>query len=121
MLPKRETLYEDMIDILEELKKYVPFKTVTLSQPLVEGTTVITEDKSCVKTLLDGDYLSAAHARGAQQIRRTAELEERRLDGFLPIGTPKFVYERQVRCMFLITSMHRRVLYTPYSELARSS
>ena len=84
MLPKRETLYEDMIDILEEYKKYVPFKTVTLSEPLVEGTTVITEDKSYVKTLLGGDYLSAAHARGAQQIRRTAELEERRLDGFLP-------------------------------------
>ena len=42
MLPKRETLYEDMIDILEEYKKYVPFKTVTLSEPLVKGTTVIT-------------------------------------------------------------------------------
>ena len=86
MLPKRETLYKYMIDILEEYKKYFSFKTVTLSEPLVEGTTVITEDKSYVKTLFGGDYLSAARARGAQLIRRTAELEEQHLDGFLPVS-----------------------------------
>ena len=52
MLPKCETLYEDMIDILEEYKKYVPFKTVTLSEPLVEGTTVITETNLMSKPCL---------------------------------------------------------------------
>ena len=56
VLPKNETVYEDMIDILEEYKNYVPFKTVTLSEPLIEGTTVITKDKSYIKTLLGGDY-----------------------------------------------------------------
>ena len=86
MLPKNETKYEDMKDILEEYKNYVPFKTVTLPEPLTEGTTVITKDKSYVRTLIGGDYLSAVRARGAQLIRRTSELEERRLDGFLPVS-----------------------------------
>ena len=86
VLPKNETKYEDMIDILEDYKNYVPFKTVTLPEPLTEGTTVITKDKSYVRTLIGGDYLSAVRARGAQLIRRTSELEERHLDGFLPVS-----------------------------------
>lgn len=74
-----------MIEILEEYKKYVPFKTVTLPEPLIEGNDVITKDKSYIKMLLGGDYLTAARARGAQEIRRTSELEERSLDSFLPV------------------------------------
>ena len=49
VLPKNETVYENMIDILEEYKNSVPFKTVTLPEPLTEGTTVITKYKSYVK------------------------------------------------------------------------
>ena len=86
VLHKNETVYEDMIDILEEYKNYVPFKTVTLPEPITEGTTVIMKDKSYVKTLLGDDYLSAVRAHGSQLILRTSELKERRLDGFLPVS-----------------------------------
>lgn len=71
-----------MIDILEEYKKYVPSKPVTLEEP-IPGTN-ITSDQSYVTTLLGGDYLSVARARGAQYIRGTAELEKHRLNMFLP-------------------------------------
>lgn len=83
VLPKNETKYEDMIDILEEYKKYVPYKIVKLKEPLEDN---ITEDHSFVTTLLGGDYLSAARARGAQVIRRNSELEKHRLDGVLPVS-----------------------------------
>ncbi len=75
--------YEDIVDILEHCKKYVPCKTVILSEPL-PGTDC-TEDKEYVHTLIGGDYLSVARARGAQHIRRTSELEIYRLDGLLPV------------------------------------
>ena len=75
--------YEDMVDILEHYKKYVPCKTVILSEP-IPGTDC-TEDKEYVHTLIGGDYLSVARARGAQHIRRTSELEIYRLDGLLPV------------------------------------
>ena len=64
VLAKNETKYDDMIDILEEYKKYVPSSSVTLQEPIPESN--ITEDKSYVTTLVGGDYLSVAHACGAQ-------------------------------------------------------
>ncbi len=60
--------YEDMVDILKHYKKYVPCKTVILSEP-IPGTDC-TEDKEYVHTLIGGDYLFVARARGAQHIRR---------------------------------------------------
>ena len=68
-----------MIDILEEYKKYVPSSSVTLQEPIPESN--VTEDKSYVTTLVGGDYLSVARARGAQLIRNTSELEMHRLNG----------------------------------------
>lgn len=75
--------YEDMVDILEHYKKYIPCKDVILPEP-IPGTNC-SEDKEYVQTLIGGDYLSVARARGAQHIRRTSELEMHRLDGLLPV------------------------------------
>ena len=82
VLPKQETLYDDMIDILEHYKQYLPSKTVQLNEKIPGSDD--TEDAAYIKTLLGGDYLSVARVRGAQSIRRTAELEKHRLDMFLP-------------------------------------
>lgn len=71
------------MDILEEYKKYLPCKNIILTEPIPD--TDITQDKEYVCTLLGGDYLSVARARGAQHIRRTSELEMHRLDGMLPV------------------------------------
>ena len=48
VLAKNETKYDDMIDILEEYKKYVPSSSVTLQEPIPESN--VTEDKSCYHT-----------------------------------------------------------------------
>lgn len=84
VLPKQETVYEEMIDILEEYKRYVPSRTVKLVEP-IPGSDA-TEDESYLTTLLGGDYLSVARARGAQCIRGSAELEKHRLNMFLATG-----------------------------------
>ncbi len=51
-------LYEDMVDILEEYKKYIPSKVVNLEEP-IPGTD-LTEDRVFLSTLLGGDGLSVA-------------------------------------------------------------
>lgn len=83
-MPKSEINYEEMIDIMEVYKQYVPSKPIVLKEP-IPGTT-ITDDCSYVTTLLGGDYLSVARARGAQYIRNTAELEKHRLNGLFPVA-----------------------------------
>lgn len=89
-----------MIEILEEYKRYIPSQSITLNEPL-DG---VVEDISYVTTLLGGDYLSAARARGAQQIRKNSELEKYRLDGFLPVCEDWHakVCLLEVRCLFAI-------------------
>ena len=75
--------YEDMVDILDVYKKYIPCKNVILSEPIPD--TDITEDVEYVCTLIGGDY-SVPCAGGVQHIRRTYELEMHRLDGMLPVA-----------------------------------
>ena len=60
--------YEDMVDILDEYKKYIPCKNIILREPIPD--TDITEDVEYVCYLIGGDYLSAARIRGAQHVRR---------------------------------------------------
>ena len=79
---KEETKYEEMIDILEEYKQYVPSQTVKLKEPIPGSDD--TEDETYLTTLIGGDQLSVARIRGAQCIRGSAELEKHRLDMFLP-------------------------------------
>ncbi len=54
MFPKNETVYEEMIAILEHYKRYIPSKHVVLEEP-IPGTSII-NDKSYITTLLGGDY-----------------------------------------------------------------
>ncbi len=78
VLPKDETKNEEMMDILEEYKKYVPSKVIPLAEPIPRTDDV--EDRSYIFTLLGGDYLLVARAREVQYIRHSSELEENRLD-----------------------------------------
>lgn len=73
-----------MIAILEEYRKYVPSKTVSLNNQIPRDA--VTEDQSYVTTLVGGDYLSAVRAREAQYIRSSSELREHRLTGLLPVA-----------------------------------
>ena len=95
-----------MIDILESYKQYVPSKPVELEEP-IPGTESM-EDRSYVTTLLGGDYLSVARARGAQYIRSSAELESERLNGLFPVCEDWHakVCFLQVCLLFLLTPIN---------------
>ena len=71
---KSEVNYEDMTDILEHYQKYVP--SVLCETSIPETGTV--QDKKFLTTLVGGDYLTVARARGAQIIRSTSELTDNR-------------------------------------------
>lgn len=82
VLLKNETNYEDMTDILDHYQTYIPSVNCEQSLP-EEGKT---PDKQFITTLVGGDYLSVARARGAQLIRSTSELTEHTLDGIMPVA-----------------------------------
>ena len=79
---KSEVNYEDMTDILEHYQKYVP--SVPCETSIPETGTV--QDKKFLTTLVGGDYLTVARARGAQIIRSTSELTEDTLQGLFPVA-----------------------------------
>ena len=74
--------YEDMTDILEHYQSYVP--AVNCEVVILQEGTV--QDKKFLTTLVRGDYLSVARARGAQVIRSTSELTKDTLNGMLPVA-----------------------------------
>ena len=82
VLMKSEVNYEDMTDILEHYQKYVP--SVPCETSIPETGTV--QDKKFLTTLVGGDYLTVARARGAQIIRSTSKLTEDTLQGLFPVA-----------------------------------
>ena len=71
-----------MTAILEHYQTYVPSVTCEKHIPEMGKT----EDKRFLTTLVGGDYLSVARARGAQLIRSTSELVKHTLGGILPVA-----------------------------------
>lgn len=72
-----------MIEILEHFKSYIPSFSIDVSIPGMEEAV---QDKCYATTLVGGDYLSVARARGAQLIRSNSDLGKDRVDGFLPVA-----------------------------------
>ena len=70
VITENETSCEGMIGILEEL------------QPGSE----LSSEKNFITTLVGGDYLSTARARGAMLNRGNSELQEHALKVFLPVS-----------------------------------
>lgn len=71
-----------MTEILQHYQTYVPSANNEKEVP----ETGTTPDKRYVTTLVGGDYLSVARARGAQLIRSTSELTKHTLAGILPVA-----------------------------------
>ena len=71
-----------MTEILQHYQTYVPSISCEKNIP----GTGIAQDKKFVTTLVGGDYLSVARARGAQLIRSTSELTKHSLGGMLPVA-----------------------------------
>ena len=70
-----------MTEVLEHYQTYIPSISCEKNIP----GTGIAQDKKIVTTLVGGDYLSVARARGAQLIRSTSELTKHSLVGMLPV------------------------------------
>ena len=87
ILPKSETKYDDMLDILDHVHTYVPSKCIQRSKivPLT-GEVVDFNDREFTTTLIGGDQLTAARARGTQLIRSNCHLNIDSLAGLLPVA-----------------------------------
>ena len=70
VIARNENKYEELIDILNKMQKYVPASAAT------------NRLKTCV---LSGDQLTTERIHNLQKIRATSESQSARFDGFLPI------------------------------------
>ena len=84
VIPENETSYEGMIGILEELQQYIPSKLIDIKEKIPGSE--LSSEKSFITTLVGGNNLSTARARGAMLIRGNSELQEHDLKGFLPVS-----------------------------------
>ena len=86
VLPKDETKYEDMIDVLEHIQSYVPSKYVQREMSVLRSEeVVILEDQDFAITLMGSDQLTVARARGVQLIRSNSGNNTDCLAGVLPV------------------------------------
>ena len=87
ILPKSETKYDDMLDILDHVHTYVPSKCIQRRKivPLT-GEVIDFNDSEFITTLIGGDQLTAARARGTQLIRSNCHLNIDKLAGLLPVA-----------------------------------
>lgn len=87
VLPKDETKYDDMMDILQHIQSYVPSKHVRREMNVPESDEVVTlDDQDFATTLMGGDQLTVARAQGAQLIRSNSGNNQDRLYGLLPVA-----------------------------------
>ncbi len=84
---KSENKYEDMIDIMEHVHKYVP--AIRTSEEVIipsTGEHVRTESVDFHPVIFGGDQLTVKRARGSQKIRSNSTDEAEKLEGLLPLA-----------------------------------
>ena len=87
ILPKDENKYEDMMDILQHIQRYVPSKHVERDFIVPGSDEVVTvQDEDFTTTLVGGDQLTVARVRGAQLIRSNSGTNRDRFTGILPVA-----------------------------------
>ena len=82
---KNETTYEEMMDIMYMLHKYVPKVEVTGSYIGDDGHLKECKVQKMHHLLLGGDQLTVARARGCQKIRGNSIVLTERLEGLQPV------------------------------------
>lgn len=82
---KNEMKYDDMIEVMLNLHKYVPSRNITKCAT-VNGSEHILEDKKMYPVLFGGDQLSVARYRGSKTIRRSSSNSVERLEGLFPVA-----------------------------------
>ena len=81
---KNENKYSEMIDIMSQLHQYVPVVEMTTDQ----GVDVTDKPYSerIHPLLFGGDQLTAARARGCQELRINSDTNTGRLRGLVPVA-----------------------------------
>ena len=75
-----------MCEIMDEIQKYVPAKSVTAFFPLFhEEDDIEYDDEVFHKILLGGDQVTVARARGSIAARADHHTQRARLQGLLPV------------------------------------
>ena len=74
-----------MTEILQHVQKYVPLKTVERELILPNEEIIKYTEEHYAVTLLGGDQLTVARARGVQRIRRNSIKSEDKLEGLFPV------------------------------------
>jgi len=72
-----------MTDILDDLSKYVPVHVASRTETIGDKTFDI-DDSRLHQTLVFGDQLTVARARGAARLRDDDTTALHRLEGFIP-------------------------------------
>ena len=75
--------HPSMTEVLDNLSNYVPVHTA-IKMASVEGKNYTVDDSRLIRTLLFGDQLTAAHARGAIALRDDDMTALHHLEGFVP-------------------------------------
>ena len=73
-----------MVDIMTHLHQYVPMVSVSKEQSISTGEIVQVEKATVHPTIICGDQLTAARARGAIKVKINSETAALRLAGIIP-------------------------------------
>lgn len=85
IIPKNENKGEEMVEIMDQLHKYVPLveDSRQVHIPSLNKSVEVYSARS-FPIILHGDFLTACRARGAQKARVNSDLPSCRLEGLVP-------------------------------------
>ena len=79
---KNENKYSEMIDVMSTLHEYVP----VLNTDTSESSSQEPMNETLHPLLFGGDQLTAARARGCQELRINSDTATGRLQGLIPVA-----------------------------------
>lgn len=82
---KNENKTDEMVDILDDLQKYVPSERTTKEFLIAPGKVFSLQLDHFSHVLLGGDQLTVARICGAQRIRRNSYNGQDRVEGLVPV------------------------------------
>lgn len=84
---KDENKFEEIVDILDELRKYAPSRSETRDVPIPNTSEVRSlKEIAFHRLLFGGDQLTAKRARAGVRIRNNSINNADRLEGLLPVA-----------------------------------
>ena len=85
---KNENKYSEMIDIISNLHQYIPTMETSITTDLSADPETVDQpiSEKLHPLLFGGDQLTAARARGCQELRINSDTSTGRLQGLIPVA-----------------------------------